>query len=145
MYHFLLTFFIFISLLLIFPSMLLAKTIYKWSDEAGNVHYSDKPPPTPTSRETVDIKPAPETEQIEKVRQRENILRTTADDLQSTRLQRESQQQDVEKEKRKQQQKEAQLAQDKKTEQGKEQHEGTSEGHYQKQWQQQMPPQRLHP
>ncbi len=125
------------TLLLVSPVMLQAAAIYKWTDEAGNVHYSDSP--QTRSAEEVDIKPVPDAEKIEQAKQREAILRKAAEDLQSNRKQREIQQLEAEKERRKQQRKKEQQAQTQ--EKKKEPREGRSEGYYQKQWQQQLPPQ----
>jgi len=124
------------ALLLVFPAMLQAAAIYKWIDENGDIHYSD----TPQNQlaEKIDIEPGPDAEKIEQAKQREAILRKAAADLQSNREQRETRQQEAKREKQKQQRKKEQQAQAK--EKKREAREGRSEGHYQKQWQQQLPP-----
>jgi len=134
-YYFRLTF-----LCLIFPTTLFSASVYKWTDEAGEVHYSDKPLSPLT--ETIKLTAEPEAKQIENAKQREIILRNTANDLQSNRLQRESRQQKLEQGKQKQQRKEKQQARENEIKKEEEQREGNNEGHYQKQWQQQMPSQR---
>ncbi len=125
-------------MLLVSPVMLQAAEIYRWTDEAGNVHYSDKPQTQSAKR--IDVRPAPDEEKIKQAKQRQAILHDTAEKLQSNRQQREIRQRQVEKEKRKQQRLKEQQTQTKEKKTGT--REGNSEGHYQKQWQQQMPPQR---
>lgn len=124
------------TLLLVLPNLLQAAAIYKWTDKAGNVHYSDTP--QTRSVEKVDIKPGPDAEKIEPAKQRATILRKAAEDLQSNREQREAK-----REKQKQQRKKERQAQAE--EKKKAPREGHSEGHYQKQWQQQLPPRHPHP
>ena len=51
--------------------------IYKWVDEEGRVHYSDKPTDTHKSKE-VDIEPAPSPEKIEKAREQAEKLKQRA-------------------------------------------------------------------
>lgn len=127
------------TLLLVFPTLLQAAGVYKWVDEHGNIHYSDAPQNLPA--EKIDISPEPDLETVEQARQRENILRQAADDLQTHRKQREIEQQKREREKKKQQRKEQQALIKEKEKKKKEQREGRSQGHYQKQWEQQLPPQ----
>jgi len=124
-----------ISLLLVLPTLLQATEIYKWVDENGDIHYSD----TPQSRlaEKIDIRPKPDAEKIEQAKQREAILRKAAEDLQSSREQRQTRQREAKREKQKQQRKKDRQAQAE--EKKKELREDRSEGYYQKQWQQQLP------
>ncbi len=124
------------ALLLIFPGMLQATAIYKWIDKNGDTHYSDTPPDRLAKK--IDIRPEPDAKEIEQAKQREKILRNAAEDLQKNRKQREIRQLEAERKKRTQQRKKEQQTQAE--EKKRETREGRSEGHYQKQWQQQLPP-----
>jgi len=45
-------------------------TIYKWTDQEGNVHFTDCPPPPGCKAETVTVQPAPDEEQIRQAQQK---------------------------------------------------------------------------
>lgn len=44
--------------------------IYKWTDEEGNVHYSDCPPPPSCDAEIVEAEPEPDPSEVRKAQQR---------------------------------------------------------------------------
>ena len=64
-----------------------AKKIYKWTDNEGNIHYSDRPHETNQS-EKVKIAPGPNQQQKEEAIQREQQLKSTADSLEQDNQQR---------------------------------------------------------
>lgn len=119
------------------PVMLQAAEIYKWTDATGTIHYSDKPK-NPAAI-PIDLIPAPDAEKIKQAQQREAILQSTAEDLQRDRKQREIQQQEAEKKKQ------TRLKSPPTEKKKPETREGNSQDHYQKQWQQQLPPQHPQP
>ena len=44
--------------------------IYKWTDEEGNVHYSDCPPPPSCDAEKIEAESAPDPSEVRKAQQR---------------------------------------------------------------------------
>ena len=48
------------GLLFIMPAMVVPDTVYQWTGEDGNIHYSDKPPPPGTQVFEKDLKPMPD-------------------------------------------------------------------------------------
>jgi hypothetical protein len=74
-----------------------AVPVYKWVDEAGNIHYSDQPPPSGQSGEAVELLPGPRQEDAVQAQARVARLRTElaasrerrADVREQERLQRE--------------------------------------------------------
>ena len=45
-------------------------TIYKWTDQEGNVHFTDCPPPPGCTAETVTVQPAPSEQQVRQAREK---------------------------------------------------------------------------
>ncbi|MDZ3823979.1 MAG: DUF4124 domain-containing protein [Pseudoxanthomonas sp.] len=78
-----------LSALLAVPSTAQASRVYKWQDEQGNVHYSDRLPSAPEARNRVllnqngvlvrDLDPAPVTAQA--AAQRQELLRSAQRDM----------------------------------------------------------------
>jgi TolA-binding protein len=71
-------------------------TIYKWTDQEGNVHFTDCPPPPGCKAETVTVQPAPNEQQIRQAQQKLNKLleeqQESAAAREQERLERERQQ-----------------------------------------------------
>ena len=74
--------------------------VYKWVDEAGNVHYSDQPPPQEYESEELILEPAPSADDVREAQKRLDALQAkyqTSQDQRSAaqeekRLQRELEQ-----------------------------------------------------
>lgn len=55
---------LFLILGLLMASSLAAQEVYRWTDEDGNVHYGDQPPPEEeTERVRIDPSPVPESDE----------------------------------------------------------------------------------
>ena len=59
-----------LGLVLLAPSALADSEIYKWTDEEGNVHYSDCPPPPSCDAETIQAEPEPDPSEVRKAQER---------------------------------------------------------------------------
>ena len=61
---------LFFGLVLLAFSALADSEIYKWTDEEGNVHYSDCPPPPSCDAETIQAQPEPDPSEVRKAQNR---------------------------------------------------------------------------
>ncbi|MDX1824600.1 MAG: DUF4124 domain-containing protein [Thiohalomonadales bacterium] len=66
-----------------------AQQIYKWIDEDGNVHYSDRPDPS-AQTEQINIKPSQNPERSENPEETIKRLQNASNDLEASRQQREA-------------------------------------------------------
>jgi len=66
-----------------------AQPIYKWIDENGNVHYSDRPDPN-VQAEQLFIKPVPESLNSEEPNEAIKRMQATSNELEASRQQRET-------------------------------------------------------
>jgi hypothetical protein len=72
---------------IIFTASMLAAVIgaaYKWVDDKGNVHYTDKPPEPEKTQEIV-IDPGPSQEKVDEARQRTEKIKQTGEMLRQSR------------------------------------------------------------
>lgn len=83
-------FFLFhVCLLFAISTPILAQQIYKWVDENGNVHYSDRPDPE-AQAERIFIKPSQDSDSGENPDETIKRLQETSNDLEASRQQRET-------------------------------------------------------
>jgi hypothetical protein len=87
--HFLPLFLLAICLSYIVLTPLYAQQIYKWTDENGSVHYSDRPDPDAQTEQIV-IKPSKEATQDKNPDETLKRLQATTTDLEAGRQQREA-------------------------------------------------------
>lgn len=87
--HFLPLFLLAICLSYIVLTPLYAQQIYKWTDENGSVHYSDRPDPD-AQTEQIFIKPSKESTQDKNPDETLKRLQATTTDLEAGRQQREA-------------------------------------------------------
>lgn len=59
-----------LGLVLLASSAFADSEIYKWTDEEGNVHYSDCPPPPSCDAETIQAEPEPDPGEVRKAQER---------------------------------------------------------------------------
>ncbi len=62
--------------------------VYKWVDEAGNVHYSDQPPPQEYESEELILEPAPSADDVREAQERLDTLKAKSVAREQKRLQR---------------------------------------------------------
>ncbi len=62
--------------------------VYKWVDEAGNVHYSDQPPPQEYESEEMILEPAPSADDVREAQERLDTLKAKSVAREQKRLQR---------------------------------------------------------
>ena len=62
--------------------------VYKWVDEAGNVHYSDQPPPQEYESEELILEPAPSADDVREAQERLAMLKAKSVAREQKRLQR---------------------------------------------------------
>ncbi len=80
-----------------------AEKIYKWTDELGNVHYSDQPDPAARQPEIITLEPPPNEAQVREAEQMQRELENSAAALSNSRQQREKKQAETEKKSQQQQ------------------------------------------
>jgi len=67
-----------------------AEKIYKWTDNEGNIHYSDRPNNKEQSEE-ISVSPGPDQQATDDAKKRKQQQKSTADSLEKERQQREQQ------------------------------------------------------
>lgn len=78
---------LFLFFIVAFQTAFAAK-IYKWTDDKGNVHYSDKPD-NKNQNQQIKITPGPSKEKKEAAKQHQQQLKSTADTLEKNNQERE--------------------------------------------------------
>jgi hypothetical protein len=86
---FLLFFLVYVYLLFTISTPTVAQQIYKWVDDNGNVHYSDRPDPDAQAEE-VFIKPSPDARSNEEPDEAIKRLQATSNELEASRQERET-------------------------------------------------------
>jgi hypothetical protein len=71
------------------PHAAAQEPVYKWIDAAGNVTYSDQPPPEGRTAEQLQMPAAPSAADVEAAKQRSEAMQSQADELMQERRLRE--------------------------------------------------------